>query len=156
MRSVVSSLRESEQSRPKSVASGNDAVQGDKGKQVSEKNTEDATHSVTRYERMKKEDLQEELGRLQGQILDAERTASQAKKTATIAARAYESASDDEKAAALLRMIEAKASSREPNERLQEIFLDFNAAKKAYLRLLDREFGTKWQADEKSPRKDEP
>jgi hypothetical protein len=94
------------------------------------------TPIVTKYDKMAKKDLQEELKRLQEEVLDAERTAKQFAKKAADAARAYTSATDEEKADALLRMIEAEAAGRKPTERFRQIRADFDAAKRAYLQLL--------------------
>jgi type II secretory pathway component GspD/PulD (secretin) len=96
----------------------------------------DSTPVVTDYERMDKKELQEGLKRLQKEVLVAERTAKQAKEKAAEGATAYNSASDDEKLDALLRMIEADAASRMPIERFKRIRSDFDAAKRAYFHLL--------------------
>jgi hypothetical protein len=91
---------------------------------------------VTMYDKMEKKDLRGELKRLQKAVLDAERMAKQAREKAAEAAKAYKSASDDEKADALLRMIEASAVSRKPIERFKQIRSHFDAAERAYFRLL--------------------
>ena len=85
---------------------------------------------------MENKDLQDELKRLQKEVLVADRTARQAKEREVEAAKAYESAPDDEKADALLRMIEVDAANRKPLERFQQIRSDLHAAERAYLHLL--------------------
>jgi len=96
----------------------------------------DSTRVVTKYDKMEKKDLREQLKRLQKEVLCAERTARQAKEKAAEAAKAYKSASDNAKADALLRMIEANAASHKPTERFRQIRSDFDAAERAYLHLL--------------------
>ena len=96
----------------------------------------DSTPVVTKYDKMEKKDLQEQLKRLQKEILGVERAARQAREKAAEAARAYKSASDGAKADVLLRMIEANAASHKPTERFRQIRSDFDAAERAYLHLL--------------------
>jgi len=76
----------------------------------------DATPVVNKYDKMEKSELKEALKDLQRQVLVAERAAKQAKENASEAAASYESACDEEKPDALLRMIEADAASRKPFE----------------------------------------
>ena len=96
----------------------------------------DTTPVVTKYDEMGKQELQDELRRLQAQVSDARRTAHQASGTAREAANAYRSASDDDKADALLHMIEADAASRTPMEHYRQAESALDAAKKAYIRLM--------------------
>ena len=96
----------------------------------------DSAPVVTKYDKMEKKDLQEQLKRLQKEILGVERAARQAREKAAEAARAYKSASDGAKADVLLRMIEANAASHKPTERFRQIRSDFDAAERAYLHLL--------------------
>jgi type II secretory pathway component GspD/PulD (secretin) len=96
----------------------------------------DSTPGVTKYDKMEKKELQEQLKRLQKEVLRAERTARQAREKAAEAEKAHKSASDDAKADALLRMIEANAASYKPTERFRQIRSDFDAAERAYLHLL--------------------
>lgn len=96
----------------------------------------DASPVVNKYDRMEKKELKEALKDLQKHVLVAERAAKQAKENANEAAAAYESASDEEKPDALLRMIEADAASRNPMERYKQVRLDIDAAKRAYLNML--------------------
>jgi hypothetical protein len=91
---------------------------------------------AAKYDKMNKERLREELKTLQNEALGAERMAKQARANAAQAERAYQSASDAEKADALLHMIEADAASRKPMERLAHVSSDLAGAKRAYLQLL--------------------
>jgi type II secretory pathway component GspD/PulD (secretin) len=111
-----------------------DARRGPKAPKDDEKS--DSAPVATKYDEMEKKDLREELKRLQKEVLDAERPARQADEKAAEAARAYKSASDDEKPDALLRMIEAEARSRKSIGGFKRIRSDFDAAQRAYLRLL--------------------
>jgi type II secretory pathway component GspD/PulD (secretin) len=101
-----------------------------------EKEKSGPTHTATKYDKMKKNELQGELKRLQKAVLDVERTAKRAAQNATEARRAYESASDDEKADALLRMIEVAAASRKAVEPFKQVRSELDAAERAYSRLL--------------------
>ena len=92
------------------------------------------TTSATKYDEMGKQELQDELRRLQAQLTDAGHAAEQAHAKATEAATAYRSASDDEQADALLHMIEAEAASRPPMEHYREWESALDAAKQAYIR----------------------
>jgi type II secretory pathway component GspD/PulD (secretin) len=96
----------------------------------------DAASGVTKYDKMEKLDLQRELKRLQKELLDSERTANQAREKTAEAAEVHKSALGDEKAEALLRMIEADAESRKSIKSYMQIRSDFDAAQRAYLRLL--------------------
>jgi hypothetical protein len=96
----------------------------------------DTAPVVTKYDKMEKNALQEELKDLQKQVLVVERTAKQARETADEAAKAYKSASDNEKPDALLRMIEDKAASYSPMQIYRETASEFKAAQSAYLDLL--------------------
>lgn len=96
----------------------------------------DSSLVPTGFDKMEKKDLKQELVRLQKEVLDAVRISRRARGKAAEAASAYKSASDDEKAEALFRMIEADAASREPAERYAHLRTDFDAAKRAYLNLL--------------------
>jgi hypothetical protein len=91
---------------------------------------------ITKYDKMEQKDLKEELKRLQAEVLVAERAAKQAKEKAGEAAKAYKSASDDDKPVTLLRMIEADAVSRKPIEQYKQVRSDFTAAKCAYHNML--------------------
>ena len=96
----------------------------------------EATRVVTKYEQMEKKDLRQELKDLQKQILVAERASKQAKETATQAARAYKSASDNEMPDALFRMLEAKAASYAPMQAYSKTRREFKSAQMAYMNLL--------------------
>ena len=134
---VAGYMRQIEQRRPKSMISEKDEVQHDKEQQTSKVNGKaNSTHLVAKYERMSKKELREELLRLQNELLDAERVFKQIGRKATDAAEAYKSAPDDEKAEALLRMLEADAASRKPMERYRRVRSAFEAAQQAYLHLL--------------------
>ena len=94
----------------------------------------DTTPAVTKYDEMGKQELQDELRRLHAQLIDAKHAAQQASGKANEAAKAYRSASDDEKADALLHMIEAEAASGTPMEHYREAESALDAAKQAYIR----------------------
>lgn len=96
----------------------------------------DSTPLANKYDKMEKNDLEEELKRLQKEVLVAERIAKKAREKTTKAKMAYQSASDDGKGDALLRKIEADAAGRKPTERFTQIRSDFDAAERAYFRLL--------------------
>jgi hypothetical protein len=96
----------------------------------------ETTPVVTKYDKMDKKALQEELKDLQKQVIVAKRTAEQAKEIADEAAKAYRSASDDEKPDALLRALEAKAASRGPMQMYKKTTSEFQAAQSAYMDLL--------------------
>ncbi len=137
VKGVVGLIRQVEQVQPKPVRSENGEIQGEQKQPASKKQeTADSSQLVTKYESMEKKDLQEELRRLQKEALDAARMAKQVKEEAAEAARAYKFASDDEKADALLRMIEADAESHKPMRRYRQVQSAFGAAQRAYLHLL--------------------
>ncbi|MFC1453128.1 hypothetical protein ACFLSJ_07295 [Verrucomicrobiota bacterium] len=94
---------------------------------------------VTKYDKMEKKQLQEELKRLQAEVLVAERTVTQAKEKAAEAENACKSASDDEKPDALLRMIEAGVAEEKAKRPYHQIKGDFQAARRAYAQLLMNE-----------------
>jgi type II secretory pathway component GspD/PulD (secretin) len=104
----------------------------------SPKNAEkvDATPEKAKYDRLGKKNLQAELRRLQGKVLEAEGAVRRARRETTEAEKAHKAAGDDEKADALLRVLEAKAASRKPNERFRRIRWEFEAAQQAYLNRL--------------------
>jgi hypothetical protein len=94
----------------------------------------DATSEVTKYDEMDKQELRDELRRLQAELLDAGRAAIQASERTGEASGAYSSASDDDKADALLRMLDAQAALRTPMARYRQAELALEAAKEAYMR----------------------
>ena len=94
------------------------------------------SRAVNKFDKLDKKQLQEELKRLQKEVLVAEQSSQQAAEKASHAAMIHKSASDDEKANALLRMIEANAARHKPSERYQRVRSDMRAAEKAYYRLL--------------------
>jgi hypothetical protein len=91
------------------------------------------TPKATKYDTMEGKDLQAELKRLQAAVLEARRMALQAGRTENAAQAAYRSAGDDEKADALLRLLEAKAAVRKPRELFRRINAEFQTAQQAYL-----------------------
>ena len=104
--------------------------------QHKESEQSDAAPVVTKYDRMEKQQLQNELKRLQREVLAARTTGQEAKQRAKEASSAYKSALDDEKPDALLRMLEAQAGSRKPMKAYSRILSDFQSAKRAYSKLL--------------------
>ncbi len=105
--------------------------QGMAQEQQEQKATE-AASVVTKYDKMEKKQLQEELKRLQKEVIVAERAAKQARDEQAEAKKAYDSAPDDQKPDALLRMLEAKAKSNKPVEAFAQARSDFDAAIRAY------------------------
>lgn len=95
-----------------------------------------AAPAATKYDKMAKRELQEELKRLQKEVLTAERAAEQAKKESEDAVKAYKLAGENQKGDVLLRMIEAEAKCHKPLENAKQLNADFAAAKNAYLNLL--------------------
>ena len=137
VKSAVGLIRQIEPVRPKSARSETSGVHGEK-KQPARKKQEqvESRHVQTKYESMEKNDLQEELRRLQKEALDAARMAQQVKEEAAEAATAYKSASEDEKADSLLRMIESEAKSHRPMRHYRQVQSAFEAAQRVYLHLL--------------------
>jgi len=95
-----------------------------------------APANVTKYDKMEKKQLEEELKKLQKDVLVAEQTAKEACDQAGEAKEAYKSASDEQKPDALLRMIGADAKSRKPDEDYRQARENFEDARRAYLNLL--------------------
>jgi hypothetical protein len=95
-----------------------------------------AFNTATKYDTMDKQPLQEELKRLQRELLVAEEIAQQAAGKARNAARVHQMAADDEKPEALLRKIEAEAASQKPTQAYKRLRSDLSAAERAYYRLL--------------------
>ena len=93
-----------------------------------------AAAAVTNYDGMEKQQLQDELRRLQAKLTDAEKTARQASRRAREAANAYRSAPDDSKADALIQMIEEAVASRAPEEHFREAKVALDVARDAYVR----------------------
>ncbi len=104
--------------------------------EVQDQGTPDAAPVVTKYDKLQKTELREELKRLQKEVLFAEHTAEQAREEMGEAFSTYKSTSEDLKADALLRMIEAEANYRQPRDNCAQVNSDFNAAKRAYRNLL--------------------
>ena len=101
----------------------------------SQKSAEE-TAAATKYDKLEKAKLQEELKRLQKEILIAEHAAKQATDQSTEAANAYKIATDNRKPELLLEMLDAEARSRKPVENCKRIRADFEAAKRAYIKLI--------------------
>jgi len=90
-----------------------------------------------KYYKLPKAELQQELKKLQREVLQAERETNAANEALTKAAQAYYRSADGEKKFdALLRFLEAKAAVQKPQRRYQELTGDFDAAQKAYVQLL--------------------
>jgi type II secretory pathway component GspD/PulD (secretin) len=89
-----------------------------------------------RYDEMDQQQLRDELRRLQRELLDAWQVHNQASREAREADTAYKNAPDDEKADALLRMLEADAASRAPMKRYRQARAALDAASQSYLRRL--------------------
>ena len=91
---------------------------------------------TAKYAKLNKKNLQAELKRLQRQSLEAERAVLQARRKYIEADKAHKAAGDDEKGDTLLRVLEAKAAIRKPNERWRRIRTEFEVAQQAYLNRL--------------------
>lgn len=98
--------------------------------------THEAVPATTKYDKMDKKSLQEELKRLQKEILVAEHAARQAREDANKAGKAYATATDEKKPDLLLAMIEAQAKSEKPYRSFEQVRNDFDAAQRSYRKLL--------------------
>ncbi len=92
-----------------------------------------------KYYKLSKAELQQELKKLQKEVLEAERQTLAADTALSQAGKAYDSATGDRKFDALLRLLEAEAAVQKPQRRYQELKSDFEAAQKAYVQLLVRQ-----------------
>ncbi len=99
----------------------------------------DVAPAATKYDKLCKKELQEVLKKLQKEVLVAQRKALQATKIRSGADKAYESASDEQKPDALLRMLESRVAAEQPVEHYSRLRRDFFAAQEAYLKLLRAE-----------------
>ncbi len=91
---------------------------------------------MVEYDKLGKKDLEDVLEGLQKEVLDAERKLGEADSVLTQARRTYRSASYDQKPDALLRMLELMAAVEKPREHSQQLNGDFQAAQRAYLKLI--------------------
>jgi len=95
--------------------------------------------AFSRFYKMDKKQLQEELKRLLKDYSIAEKAASEADAHAAKAEEAYESAPDEKKPEELLRMLEAQAKRRDPHSKFLGIKKEFEAAKSAYINKIANE-----------------
>ncbi len=93
----------------------------------------DASQGASRYQKMSKALLQDEIKRLQKEVLAAERKVEQAKNYIKKASDAYEAASDEDKPEALIRLLDAKAAARKPCDACEKLKKDFLSAQAAYI-----------------------
>lgn len=96
----------------------------------------EAVPVVSKYDKMQKKDLQEEVKKLQKEVLTAEQTARGVGVRAKEAKEAYNSASNDQKPDALLLMLEAGAKSHKSMVAFKQVQSDFDMAKRAYFNLI--------------------
>jgi hypothetical protein len=89
-----------------------------------------------KYFKLTKTQLQQELKKLQKEVLEAEHEAQVATAAYQQVWQAYLSAKGDKKYDALLPYLEAKAAVQKPQRRWQELNRDFEAAQEAYVQLL--------------------
>ena len=94
---------------------------------------------VSPYSKMGKQQLQEELKRLQKEYTVSLQANNQAVNLASEADKAYNSASNEEKPEALIRKLDAEANSYKTQESFQKKKKEFEAAQYAYIKRLQAE-----------------
>jgi hypothetical protein len=96
-----------------------------------------------KYYKLSKTELQQELKKLQKELLPVEREVNGPYLALRKAQQDYQSASEEQKFDALLRFLEARAALRKPQFRQQELRYheiqnEFQAAQEAYVKLLEQ------------------
>lgn len=91
---------------------------------------------VAEYRKLDKTQLQDELRRLQKELIVAESTARHADEQMAEAANAYNSAAEDRQPDLVLGMLEAEAKCTKPMKTFERLRKELDAAKQAYVKLL--------------------
>ena len=98
--------------------------------------TAESETKVTRYLKQDKTQLQDELKKLQKELIVAEKTARHADEKRKEAVEVYNSAEEDRQPDLILGMLEAEAQCRKPMAAHKRLCADLDAAKRAYVKLL--------------------
>ncbi len=95
--------------------------------------------TVEQYQALPKAQLQEELRKLQSEVLVMDQKLSEVRKAERRPMRAYQSASDDQKPDKLIAMLDAQSRTRKAMVACGKVNNEFRAAQQAYLQLLWKE-----------------